>query len=110
VTIGLWLCSGAVVGLLAFFSMRNRQTGWKKSRTTLAAALSEFYADLGLPDAPEDIVALIVTAPIVGTGALRAPNADDFSLQLINLNGALGDSSPLMSSPRVSGLVAVQSR
>jgi hypothetical protein len=89
-TLYLYICSGLTIGLLTAFSVHNRKSGWKKSRTTLAEALECFYSDFGLGEVePEHArsrqYSVRQTASPVDAG--------DFTLQLINLKNALGDST-----------------
>jgi hypothetical protein len=85
-TLCLYLCSGLVIGLLVLFSAHNRKTGWKKSRATLSEAIEEFYADLGLAARVND------SSQVRPVGIGEACDASEFSLQLVNLRSALGDS------------------
>jgi hypothetical protein len=80
---------------LTAFAVHNRKSGWKKSRVTLAEALNDLYADLGLsvePAAAEPHEAErhhLVTSR--REEVLVDPN--DFSDQLIRLQLALGEST-----------------
>lgn len=87
-TIWLYASSGAVIGLLSVFAIHNQRVGWKKSRTTLAEALNDFYSDLGLgvEQSHETERAHIITARRVEAHV----DPIDFSDQLIRLTEALG--------------------
>ena len=90
-TIWLYVSSGLVIGLLSAFAIHNRRVGWKKSRTTLAEALDDLYADLGLAIEPSQEIEpshTIVTKRVESAG-----DASDFSDQLIRLTKALGEAS-----------------
>jgi hypothetical protein len=89
-TIWLYVASGLVIGLLIAFAAHNRKVGWKRSRATLAEALDDLYADLGLS------VKLVETERHhVVTTRREDVSVDptDFSDQLIRLKRALGSSA-----------------
>ena len=88
-TLYLYISSGVVIGLLAAFAAHNRKVGWKKSRTTLAEALDDFYEDLGLGT---PVAGMEPQQPFI-TRKLVQVDPADFSSQLIRLKGALGDST-----------------
>ena len=87
-TIYLYSSAVAMIAVLIGFSRNNRKSGWKKTRTTLAGALRELYADLGLDVGSSERVP--APSPI---------NSTDFTLQLLNLRGALGASNPIAATP-----------
>jgi hypothetical protein len=90
-TIWLYVSSGVVIGLLSAFAIHNRRVGWKKSRTTLAEAMDDLYADLGLSVEPAQEAErnYIVMPRRVETGG----DPSDFSDQLVRLTKALGEST-----------------
>lgn len=89
-TICLYVASGLVIGLLTAFAAHNRKVGWKKSRTSLAEALDDLYADLGLSVEPvEEERRHLVTAQ----RRVELVDPNDFSDQLIRLKLALGASA-----------------
>jgi hypothetical protein len=100
-TIWLYVASGVVIGLLSAFAIHNRRSGWKKSRTTLAEALDDLYADLGLsvdlPQEPERshlMVARREETPV---------DPSDFSDQLIRLTKALGEAATVKPNEAMAG-------
>jgi len=93
---GIYLSAGMAISILGLFAAHNHRTGWKKTRTNLAEALDDLYADFGLSS----------EAPISQMNEVAAPSrsnapvdARGFSLQLINLDKALRESTS--TAPRV---------
>jgi hypothetical protein len=75
----------SLIALMVAFSAHNRKIGWKRSRPTLIEALNDLYADLGVGSDATPSAAPVVMRPAVSDV--------DFSLQLLKLRGALGESS-----------------
>jgi hypothetical protein len=98
-TICLYVTAGLVVGLLAAFAVHNRKVGWKKSRTTLAEALDDLYADLGLSDELMAGPGRVEQHParrhhwVTSRHEEILVDPNDFSDQLIRLKMALGESA-----------------
>jgi hypothetical protein len=110
-TIWLYASSVVVIGLLAAFAAHNRRVGWKKSRITLAEALDDLYADLGLSVEPQQEVERnhVISAQRVGV----AVDPTDFSDQLICLSKALGEAASVTPNEAKTGaahMVPVQAR
>jgi hypothetical protein len=76
----------ALIALMVAFSSHNRKTGWKKTRPTMLEALNDLYADLGVGIESS-------TSSLPASVAPAAPPDSDFSLQLLKLRGALGNSN-----------------
>ncbi len=98
-TLCLYVAAGAVIGMLTAFGLHNRRVGWKKSRTTLAEALDDLYADLGLSVAKAEVAPTHFISP---RREELPVDAADFSDQLLRLKIALGDVGAV--SPREGGL------
>jgi hypothetical protein len=96
-TILLYLLSVAVIALLAVFAAHNHRSGWKKTRTTLTEALDDFYDDLGLN---------VRDTPARTTSVSLDPGS--FSLQLANLQSALGEANSVTAA--AAGPAPVQAR
>jgi hypothetical protein len=110
-TIWLYVSSAVVIALLSAFAIHNRRVGWKRSRTTLAEALDDLYADLGLGVKPAEKVegSHMVTHRHIEA----AVDPGDFSDQLIRLTQALGETTSLTPNealPRERKLVPAQVR
>jgi hypothetical protein len=74
----------SLIALMVAFSAHNRKIGWKRTRPTLIEALNDLYADLGVGNDAVPSTPLVAVPPAI-TDA-------DFSLQLLKLRGALGES------------------
>jgi hypothetical protein len=98
-TICLYVTAGLVIGLLAAFAVHNRKVGWKRPRATLAEALDDLYADLGLSDEPLAGPVLVEPHPaerrhwVTSRPEEILVDPNDFSDQLIRLKMALGESA-----------------
>ena len=106
----IYLTAGMAIGILGLFAAHNRREGWRKTRTTLADALDDLYADLGLlPEAAnapnKNVVVPAQPRTVVDPG--------EFSFQLMNLDQALRESTssaPAVIRQSEGELVAPQAR
>jgi hypothetical protein len=110
-TLCFYVAAGAVIGMLTAFAVHNRRVGWRKSRTTLAEALDDLYADLGLSVGPG--VEQAHTHLVAARREEVPVDPADFSDQLLRLKIALGDgaaATPREDRVREREMVPVQPR